>query len=157
MINDTTLHRSASFDKMKLFHYKKQKTISVFLWSIIACIAQRPCYFAHSINHESTTTTSSSTSCEIKANAGECNSNPTYMLEHCSMECYQSADLATIGYYGGGKQVMSKLKCENIHEVFDDKGKESCDNMAAMGECASDPGFMLFNCAKSCYSCVGPG
>lgn len=118
----------------------------------------------------STTTTSallSSKLCQIKANADQCNSNPAYMLHECSKECYHTENFAAIGYFKddekeeGDEEVKRKqkskpkLKCVDLHEDMEG-GKESCDKLAAMGECATNPAFMLLQCAKSCFACVEP-
>ena len=95
-------------------------------------------------------------SCLIKVEEGQCNLNPTYMLRHCLQECFDSDDFGTEGYFSEDKlRDIEFSNCVDIHEESEDV--ESCEDMKEKGECAMDPGYMIWNCASTCLVCVEPG
>lgn len=111
---------------------------------------------ASTVAHDDTIIKDESSSCSTKVENGECNSNPNYMMKHCLQECFESNDFATVGYYAEDNiKRIEHTNCVDIHEENEDL--DSCEIMADLGECAMDPGFMIFNCAKSCLVCIEPG
>ena len=105
-------------------------------------------------------------SCYQRVQNGECNSNPTYMIQHCLHDCFESKDFGTVGYYSNSTQEVNGnhprqriefTNCVDLHEGDDEEEIDSCQDMALVGECAIDPGYMIYNCAKSCLVCVDPG
>ena len=95
-------------------------------------------------------------SCLIKVKEGQCNLNPTYMLKHCRLECFDSDDFGTVGYFSEDNlKDIEFSNCVDIHEESEDV--ESCEEMKGKGECAMNPGYMIFNCAFTCFVCVEPG
>ena len=81
--------------------------------------------------------------CETRVQNGECNSNPLEMIKYCLMECFEGGDFGSIGYYEKDDNDHDHLACVNIHEEDEEEELLSCEGYEDIGECASDPGFML--------------
>ena len=89
------------------------------------------------------------TKCTLWASEGECESNPTYMLENCANTC-NACELSTTESptpVNVDPNVPTPVGCA-------DKNFE-CPSWAAEGECSKNPAWMLANCALSCDSCDG--
>ena len=69
--------------------------------------------------------------CRLWARRGDCNNNPSFMLQHCKAAC------------GIGEFV-----CADVAK-YDD-----CRNWRSDGECELNPTFMRENCAASCGICA---
>ncbi len=109
--------------------------------------------------------------CEARVKNGECNSNPNEMVNNCLKECFEWKDFGAFGYYVGKKYYddddddeddedddgndSTFLDCRDVHEEDDEL--LSCEEYEQQGDCASDPGFMLFKCAKTCLVCREQG
>ena len=111
-------------------------------------------------------------SCSMRVKNGECNSNPTWMLNNCRTSCLENNQglVGTVGYFTNNNDNSEGyrkhfLKCLDLYEgndsddedEDDENNSDSCENYASAGECLIDPGFMLYNCAKSCLVCFEPG
>ncbi len=89
------------------------------------------------------------TKCKLWAGEGECENNPTYMLENCANTC-NACELSTTESptpVNVDPNISTPVGCA-------DKNFE-CPSWAAEGECSKNPGWMLANCALSCDSCEG--
>ncbi len=75
--------------------------------------------------------------CKGWANEGECEKNPSYMLEHCGTAC--------------GCDVRSRTAADTNCTDRDTSG--SCAAWSAAGECEKNPAFMKIKCALSCNTC----
>ena len=62
-----------------------------------------------------------------------------------------SAALVVLLSLAGAASLPSGAPCENVNSDAE------CDHWARIGECASNPGFMKRNCARSCDSCGWQG
>lgn len=108
-------------------------------------------------------------SCQEWAERGECRQNPQYMQVSCAKACGTCVNLhvgttqiapnvdtrqkvmdrlfdSQRHVYAEAKRDVKNLdKCQNLHE--------RCTFWAVHGECESNPGFMVQNCAPACQSC----
>lgn len=97
--------------------------------------------------------------CAAKVENGKCNSNPSFMLKNCRKECFDDKDFASFGYFideHDDDEVKRKAKLGCVDLFEEDEDSESCEVFAENGDCLLNPGFMLWNCAKSCLVCRDP-
>lgn len=115
---------------------------------------------------------------EIVRNGG-CNLNPTETLSKCKRECFNDDQFASFGYFQsmnslGNNDIegyegqdnekerdmerKANLRCVDLYDERKDDGDDnSCAELVEDGRCADEPGFMLFQCTKSCLVCKEPG
>merc|ERR1711924_292650 len=78
--------------------------------------------------------------CAAWASAGECEKNPSWMLQHCPVSC-SSCD-------GGLKPADEGSEPA---QCIDDS--DECAAWAADGECERNSEYMLGSCRRSCGAC----
>ena len=76
-------------------------------------------------------------SCPSWAQAGECDANPTFMLQQCRLSC-------------GCKPAPPP---PSGPACVDKDTSGACASWAAAGECEANPSFMKLRCAASCGTC----
>jgi hypothetical protein len=89
--------------------------------------------------------------CKAKVSQGECNSNQSFMLQHCATACLHDEQLGSIGYFGANSTHLEQANCKDVEP------EPKCEEDAAKGDCRIYPDWMTENCAKTCLSCFEPG
>lgn len=86
--------------------------------------------------------------CNFWAKAGECDSNPKFMLMSCAKSC-DSCEVQQNHQPQETRRVaeIEPLDCQDEHEL--------CEVWATKGECQNNPKYMSTSCAKACHSCPG--
>jgi hypothetical protein len=87
--------------------------------------------------------------CSAWASAGECQENPSWMLTNCKLSCGKcQAPTSTTTSPSSTAMPPASKKCE-------DKDVQ-CPTWSSMGECETNPSWMLVNCELSCGVCQAP-
>ncbi|KAK4296112.1 hypothetical protein Pmani_031374 [Petrolisthes manimaculis] len=114
--------------------------------------------------------------CQIWADMGECESNPTWMnincrkaCRQCGKECQDESVYCTVWSEKeectknpGFMTIFCKKSCGLCHDVSADQPQSQkcedknryCVEWSTMGQCVSNRGYMSLYCRKSCKQCI---
>jgi prolyl 4-hydroxylase len=87
--------------------------------------------------------------CSEFADRGECDKNPSWMLDNCKKSC---GACETAGQNHNGDQEEAEGNGGQDDGVCKDNHK-NCEFWAEEGECKQNPKYMLENCKKACKVC----